>query len=263
MKTARRHELRTNELADWLGKEMVRLRPHGRAIAATVLLIVLSIVLVVFYSNRGRQLEEQAWSQYFAALDELAARGNIDRLRDVSEQYPRTPAGLWAHLTLADAQLAEGTENMFRDRQAALTQLQSAIQNYDYVRQHAKDPLLLERATFGLARAYESQADLERAKKTYQELQSRWPQGPFAQAAQERLEDLARRPTHKFYDWFKRQNPQPPAPQDEDDLKLLPDRPPARNGSARKKAADSTEQEPSEDAHPRSPDTADGNEQQP
>ena len=167
MKTARRHELRTNELADWIGKEMVRLRPYGRAIGATLLLILLSIVLIAFYSNRGRQLEERAWVEYFAALDDLTARGNTDRLRDVSEQYARTPAGLWAHLTLADAQLAEGVENMFRDREAALAQLQAAVKDYEHVRQHAKDPMLVERATFGLAHAYESMADLERARADY------------------------------------------------------------------------------------------------
>lgn len=251
MKTARRHELHTNELADWLGKELVRLRPYGRAIAATALLILLSIVLLVFYSNRGRQLEEQAWVEYFAALDELTARGNTDRLRDVSEQFARSPAGLWARLTLADAQLAEGVENMFRDRQTALTQLQSAIKDYQYVREHAKDPLLIERATFGLAHAYESQADLDRARKTYEEVVSRWPQGLFASAASRRLEDLDRPPTRKFYDWFKRQTPTPPAPKTEDDLDLLPDQPPTRKGRSDEKTSSEREQDPFKDFKPK------------
>lgn len=251
MRTARRHELRTNELADWLGKEFVRLRPYGRAIAATVLLVLLSIVLLVFYSNRGRQLEEQAWVEYFAALDELTARGNTDRLRDVSEQFARTPAGLWARLTLADAQLAEGVENMFRDRQTALTQLQAATKDYEYVREHAEDPLLIERATFGLAHAYESQADLDRARKTYEEIQSRWPQGLFASAARRRVEDLDRLPTRKFYDWFKRQNPTPPAPEAEDDLDLLPDEPPAGKKGSDNKASSEGEQDPFKDFKPK------------
>ncbi len=251
MKTARRQELRTNELADWLGKEMVRLRPYGRAIAATALLILLTIVLFVFYSNRGRQLEEQAWVEYFAALDELTARGNTDRLRDVSEQYARTPAGLWAHLTLADAQLAEGVENMFRDRETALNQLQSAIKDYQHVREHATDPLLIERATFGLAHAYESQADLDRARKTYEEIESRWPQGLFAAAARRRLEDLERSPTRKFYDWFKRQNPTPPAPEADDDLDLLPDEPPAQKDRADKKTSSGAKQDPFKDFKPK------------
>lgn len=250
MKTARRHELRTNELANWLGKEMVRLQPHGRTIAATALLIVLGIVLVVFYSNRGRQLEEQAWVEYFAAVDELTARGNIDRLRDVSEQYARTPAALWAHLTLADAQLAQGVENMFRDRETALAQLQSAIKDYEYVREHAKDPLLVERATFGLAHAYESQADLERARKTYQEIESRWPQGLFASAARRRLEDLERLPTRRFYDWFKRQNPTPPPSQEEAQSKLAPDAPLAEDRGA-KKSDGQTEEDPFQDFKPK------------
>ena len=38
MKTERRHELQTNELADWLGHQFEHVKPHGKTILAASIL---------------------------------------------------------------------------------------------------------------------------------------------------------------------------------------------------------------------------------
>jgi hypothetical protein len=76
-----------------------------------------------------------------------------------------------------------------------------------------------QRATFGLARAYEalagtrqSQGELDKATEVYQELLQEWPDGPYGQLAAERLEDLNRRETRALYDKFAEFDPRPALP---------------------------------------------------
>ena len=46
MKTARRHELQTNTLADWLGEAIESAKPYARLIGGIALA---GVVLVIFY----------------------------------------------------------------------------------------------------------------------------------------------------------------------------------------------------------------------
>jgi len=64
-----------------------------------------------------------------------------------------------------------------------------------------------QRALFGLARAHESQGDIEKAREEYTDIAARWPGGPFEVTAQQRAKDLGRRDTKQFYDWFAKQEP--------------------------------------------------------
>jgi tetratricopeptide (TPR) repeat protein len=115
---------------------------------------------------------------------------------------------------LADTQLAKGVEALFKDRAAARKALEESIDDYRAVLQAAPPgSLLAERATFGLASAYESKDELDNARQHYRELLDRWPDGAFSGLAKDRLADLDRKTTKEFYDWFARQSPKPEPPQ--------------------------------------------------
>ncbi|MFH1266846.1 MAG: hypothetical protein ABIK89_14045, partial [Planctomycetota bacterium] len=88
------------------------------------------------------------------------------------------------------------------------------------VRALGRDPtppglaMLQQRASYGLARAYESlagtQGGLDKAIETYEDLVAKWPQGAYCELATRRLEELQRQDTKEFYDQFAKFEPRPP-----------------------------------------------------
>ncbi|HUT88937.1 MAG TPA: hypothetical protein VMY37_05550 [Thermoguttaceae bacterium] len=85
--------------------------------------------------------------------------------------------------------------------------------------------MLHERATFGLARAYEalagtrqSQGELDKAIESYEELIAKWPNGMYREPATRRLEELRQQETKSLYDKFAQFDPKPALP----DLPGLP-----------------------------------------
>jgi len=76
-----------------------------------------------------------------------------------------------------------------------------------------------ERATFGLARAYESlagtrqsQGELDKAMESYEAVVTEWPNGAYAEMAARRLEDLRQEETKSLYDKFAQFEPKPALP---------------------------------------------------
>lgn len=206
MKTARRHELQTNELADWLGDVLKTAEQYSRAIIASVVAVAVIAGLYAYQRYQSAAREAQLWDSYFRAYD----LGGAKEMADLAEKYGETLAGQWARLNLADTELAEGTSQLFEDRAKATESLGKAVDHYQRLRKSAREPALQERATLGLARAYESQGRLEQAREEYKQLLARWPNGVYADFVQSRLADLERDSTKAFYDWFARQEKKSP-----------------------------------------------------
>lgn len=213
MKTERRHELATNSLADWLGEKIDALKPYSTAISATVLAVAVAVFAYVYWSQKNQARQAAGWEKYFQALDERGREDADARLRDVAEDFSKSSPGAWARLSLADSQLAVGVDKLFNDRPASRQTLDDAIENYRLVLDSAPpDSPLAERATFGVAEAYESKNELDKAREQYRSLVERWPEGAFTAMAQQRLDDLDRKSTMDFYDWFGKQSPKPKQP---------------------------------------------------
>lgn len=209
MKTERRHELATNVLADWLGEKIEALRPYSAAASVTALLVVVLIFAGFVLYQKRQASTAQAWSDYFSAIENQSPDEASDKLEAVASDHPGSPAGLWSRLSLADTHLANGVEDLFKDRAAARKALEQALGEYQAVSDEApRDSLLAERATFGLAETYESKNDLEPARKHYRILLEHWPKGAFSGLAEARLDDLERKSTKDFYDWFAKQSTQ-------------------------------------------------------
>src|SRR5690606_23613662 len=199
MKTERRHELQTNALADALGQAVDRVKPFSQMILGAVLAAVIIFGVVKYLSVRSQEDTVDAWNLYLQGV--ASQQDGVKQLESVVNQYPDTAAAPWAHVQLADRALAQGIEQLFQNRADANENLRKAEQHYQSVKQMASDPLLLERATLGLARVYESQVQLDKARQQYQEMLSRWPEGAYAKIAQQRLDDLEQTSTKEFYDW--------------------------------------------------------------
>jgi hypothetical protein len=211
MKTERRHELQTNQLADWLGESLLFVERYTKAIIATVVALAV-VVLATFYLNyQSSRRQAAVWERYFNATN----MNTPDELGHLAERFPNTVAAQWAHVTIGDTELAQGIGQLFEDRNAAKASLQRAMNSYFAARAQSSDPELLARATMGVAEAYEAESKLPEARHEYEVLVKRWPDNVLAKVAGKRLEDLNKTSTKEFYDWFASQNNKTSAPKDD------------------------------------------------
>jgi predicted negative regulator of RcsB-dependent stress response len=229
MKSERRHELQHNELANWLAKSSKTIKPYQNIILAAVVAVFVAILGYTLLSRNAASRTSQAWDE----LNAVIHSGDPTKLAKITEDYPNTSVGTTAALMAADNHLREGCERLFVSKATAQHELGKAVDLYHVVLQQGQLPLELERATYGLARAQEAKGDLESAAKLYGDLAAKWPDGTYATAANQRLQDLKRPATKRFYDQFAHFDPKPaftgkPGEQPPFDLKSLPtDGPPS------------------------------------
>jgi hypothetical protein len=233
MKTERRHELQTNELADWLGRGVKLMENNARTVVgvAVALAIILAAYFYLSSSTSGRNSE--GWRAYFQARQE----NDVTKLNVLTQDYAGTSVGAWAQLALADDNLIAGTNDLFIDRATANDRLRAAAQDYERVvasKPAARESLLKQRAMWGLARTYESLNELDKARELYSQLAKKdsWKPPLYAEESAHRLADLEQQPTKQFYDWFAQYQPPAAAKSGLDDamkldLEPLPDSPPA------------------------------------
>ncbi|MEX2114896.1 MAG: hypothetical protein WD845_17010 [Pirellulales bacterium] len=207
MKTTRRHELQTNELADSLAHWIEAVRPYSRAALALLVAVVVAIFAWSYLSSQSQRKSAEGWNALYSALDSNTAR---EDLVSVAARYSDTSVGAWARVTLADVLANEGTNQLLTDKGAAREQLRQAAEEYQAVLLESRDPMLLQRATFGLARAHEAQGTpdgLASARKEYLSIGQQWADSPYKQDADERAAALDEASTKDFYDWLARYEP--------------------------------------------------------
>lgn len=212
MKSKRRHELQTNELADRIGHAIQVIRPYTTMIlTATTAVAIVVCGWYVWNAWQERQ-QGEAWQAMFNASTDPQADLATEFTR-VASQYADTSAGLWATQTAADMHLAQGVRLLFSDRALADTSLTMARDRYLEVVQNEKTaayPMLLERARFGLAQTLETMNELDQAKKYYSLVTEANSDSVLGQLAKTRLERLGKPEVAKWYHWFARQKPAPP-----------------------------------------------------
>jgi hypothetical protein len=210
MKTTRRHELQTNELADSLAHWIEAVKPYSRAALALVVAVVVVMFAWGYLSAQSQRKAAEGWNAFF---DAQSSRDPAEVLADVSARYAGTDAGTWARISLADIQLVDGTNRMFVDKKIARDLLRQATETYRAILLESRQPMILQRATFGLARAHEALGTpdaLANAREEYRSIGQKWPGSPYAKDANRRADDLDRSATKNFYDWLARYEPPRP-----------------------------------------------------
>ena len=210
MKTERRHELQKNQLADSLAHWIEAAKPYSRAALALVVAAVVAIFAWGYLSNQSSRRAADGWNAYFSAI---GARDPRTELTDIASRYAGTEVSIWARLTLADIQLDDGTARLFVEKKDARDELRKAAELYRAVLLDSREPMVLDRATFGLARAHEALGTpetLAEARKEYRSIGEKWPNSPYAKDATERANDLDEASTKSFYDWLAAYEPPRP-----------------------------------------------------
>ena len=206
MKSERRHELQTNQLADWLADSAEKIKPYSNTILGVAVILVAVFGGYFWWAQKSAAQEAQGWDRFFAAQQPRD-------LEDVIAEFPDTPVAYWAHTTIGDMQTTMGCDRLFLNKAAAMDDLRDGAEHFRKALAGSRHPMILQRATFGLARNVEAQAkDLDEAVKCYKEVVEKWPDGTYAVMANLRLEDLSQSSTRKWYDdYFVQFNPTPPS----------------------------------------------------
>src|SRR3954454_11366472 len=152
MKAERRHELKHNELSDWIGERMEVLRPHASGILLGAALLVVLVLGGIWYFSGESQAAARAWSEYFSALNDRQPQTVLQRL---ATEQSGSKAAWWALAALGDINVGEGAALLYSDRAEATKRLESAERAYKQV-EATDDPVLKARARLGLAKVYES-----------------------------------------------------------------------------------------------------------
>ncbi|HLA85833.1 MAG TPA: hypothetical protein VJL29_13665 [Thermoguttaceae bacterium] len=209
MKSERRHELQHNELAEWMVNWGASVKPYANVLLGGVLAVVIVLAGWTMMTHKSSRDAARAWEDFYAAL---SARSFIE-LNNVVDHYPGTEPAQWAQVVLGDLRLAEGCDELFQSRAGASDELKKARKHYEDVLTESKIPAIRQRATFGLARTWESEAALNKndaltkAIEQYKKLIEL--EGPYSAVAQARIAALEKPAARKFYDKFAKYDPKP------------------------------------------------------
>ncbi|NQU24393.1 MAG: tetratricopeptide repeat protein, partial [Candidatus Nealsonbacteria bacterium] len=209
MKGERRHELQHNELADYITGIVSTVKPYFNAILGSVLLVLVAALSYFWWSGRSVEQEQAGWNEF------LVQRGKADfqlfDLDEFGERHKDTEVSFRVHAFSGDMQLIQGCQNLFVNKAAARDELGQAKEHYTAVRDECDDPVLLLRATFGLARVHEALGAVDQAVERYEEVvqNKEWSGTACASQAKKRLESLAQADNKWFYDQFAEYDPTP------------------------------------------------------
>jgi tetratricopeptide (TPR) repeat protein len=209
MKAEKRHELQKNELADWIGAHAEGASDYFWPIVGGVVAAFALAVGIVWYLNTRDTAAATAWDKYYQAFSE---REREAELKKVADSYSDSTAAQWARLSYADMTLAKAADLMFNDRSETTTKLKEAQEAYQSVIDKARDPELLTRAQYGMARVLETNCKPEEAKKYYELVAKANKESPLSQAAARDAERMSDPKTVEFLNWFATATPRKPVP---------------------------------------------------
>jgi hypothetical protein len=171
MKTERRHDLETNELARRATVWIEKVKPYSTLLVGVAVVLLGVWVVSSVWGSITASEDEAAWDAYGLAIttSDLEMQ-NMQRLAN-DDQYKGTTMQEWAFAAWADRQLYLATRLYLTDRTDAQDRLRRIVGVYEQLAINAGDEQLRNRARFGLARVYELQDKLEKAGELYDQVQ--------------------------------------------------------------------------------------------
>jgi hypothetical protein len=200
MKSAHRHELESNWLAHRLEAYIEQLRPYVSTILGMIVAIIVLMFIWSYWSGSSAARHSGSWDAFNLAIG--AVPPDIDRLRTAAEQHPGSAMQQMADITWADGQVWMAAQNYIYNRSRANDALTRALSLYQGMLQSTDDKRLLNRARLGIARIYEMQNELDKARQQYLSVE-----GGLADYARQQAERLDRPETRETYAWLATAKP--------------------------------------------------------
>ena len=197
MKTERRHDLGTNELARWATVWIEKIKPYSTLLISAIVVLLGVMVVGSMWDSASDTRQEAAWGAFAIAANtddmELAQMQKVA----MAEEFSGTPMQEWAFATWADRQLVLATQAYLIDRDSATERLQRIVSVYEQLAESGDDEQLRNRARYGLAQVYELQNRLDDARDQYDQVQ-----GDLEALARARADHLMAPGVKETYDWL-------------------------------------------------------------
>jgi hypothetical protein len=201
MKSAERHRLETNWMAKHLELWIDKLRPYFSMLAGAVVALVVVMFAWSYLTGSSTARQSEAWDAYNLAVEQ-PMMPDIELLRQSAEEYPGTKMQELADITWADGQVWMAARDFIYQRPAAMEALNRAASVYQGILQSTEEERMRNRARLGLARIYEMQDQLGKAREQYAAVS-----GGFADLAKARAESLALPKTVEACTWLATAQP--------------------------------------------------------
>ena len=208
MKSERRHDLQSNELAHTLGTGIEKVEPFAQYLIGGVVVAALLAVGWGVYSSFAKKSAAAAWTEYYFTLN----TGDAESFKAIAADHPGSAAAIWAEQTAGDEYLADGIDALYKDRGQGVELLKKAITSYEAVKSKSQNVELKTRAELGLAQAHESLGEIDKAKTLYQQVISAGLQPAITTVATNRVAFLDSQAGKDFYAWFDKLKPAPAMP---------------------------------------------------
>jgi hypothetical protein len=195
MKSAHRHELETNVLAHRLESYVERCRPYFSKVVFVGLACIALLFIWSYVSGLSADRRNEGWDAYNQAIGSVPP--NLDQLHQTAEENSGTRMQRMADVTWADGQVFLASRNYISNRAAANDSLNKAASAYQGVIQSSDNEQLIGHARLGLARVFEMQNELEKARTQYEQVT-----GPFAEYAKAQAARLAKPEAKETYAWL-------------------------------------------------------------
>jgi tetratricopeptide (TPR) repeat protein len=206
MKAEHRHELKTNALADMMGRALhtIKTGPSRHGLLIVVIIAVVAAVALggyVWWKDR-RDARSELWLKVDDAERKLDLAANGDEVESALkgfEQIAQKNAGTLPARVMrfdrARTLFRQGMERLYSpDREKAVKDLKEARDLYTKLAADPagrdNEPILIQEAMMSVAQADESLGDLEPALKGYSKLASAYPNSVLGKAAKERADYL-------------------------------------------------------------------------
>jgi hypothetical protein len=200
MKSAHRHQLETNWLAQRLDVAIERFRPYASTVAGVIVAIVVLMMVWSYVSGSSAARHEEAWDGFNQAVGSVPP--NLNELHQAAQEYPGSDLQQLADATWADGQVFFAAENYLYNRSAAMESLDRATSTYQSILQTSDDERLVNRAHLGMARVYEMRNELDKARDEYLKVT-----GGYAKYAELQAERLADPESKDTYAWLAKAEP--------------------------------------------------------
>ena len=240
MKSDRRHELQTNELASLLTQGLERYRSQLPTIGLVAVVVLLAVVAIGFWTSTRGNSTANAWQEYYQAA-------NASDLKALAEKYPDTEVYLWARLDLADAYCFEGKHKLDTDRENGVARLREAVQIYAGVTNSPRArPEMVRRSALAEAKCLELLGERDKAIETYKKVADKYAvtHPAMAKEAASRASDLEQPDAADFYKWLSEYKPPTIKAVLPPDIEF----PPAEGGKDTPSGPDDKPKEPSDEA---------------
>jgi hypothetical protein len=213
MKAEHRKELRTNVLYERLTHlwQDLKAGPNTSTIVICLVILLVAIGIIAWRLVHDSDLRwrSAAWVKDYNAT-------KIDDFEDVAKDYKGTPAAMAARFAEARAKLRQGLDKLAagdsKERDGAATKVEDAGKLYEQLAREtdAKTyPFLVQEALMGVAKARESQGQLDDALGFYRKLADSKPETDLTRQAQQSINDLndpaTREKIRTFYDELQKQ----------------------------------------------------------